>query len=394
MSTLYNISIWLFSLIMQISSLFNKKAHLWHKGRKNVFSKISASITTNHNIVWFHCASLGEFEQAKPILKRYKEKYPEHKITLTFFSPSGFEIEKNTKLADWVFYLPNDTKANAKKFINLIKPIKAVFIKYEFWFNYMSELNSQNIPLYNISTVFNQKQAFFKFNWFKKQLKNITHFFVQDKESANLLNSIGHKNYTISGDTRFDNVLNNRIISKKILLIDIFSKNKNTIICGSTWEKDELLLIKYIKAHPENNYIIAPHEMQNISILERNTNGLLYSNANEENILTSNVLIIDSIGLLSNIYQYGKAAYIGGGFGAGIHNILEATTFGLPIIFGPNHKKFKEANDLIKLKCAISISNYQELELAFSTLNKFDKTIAKNYIQDNCGATNIIMKSI
>ena len=391
MRLIYNISIWLYVVTIRIASLYNLKAKKWVKGRENIFSELEAVVKNQKNIVWFHCASLGEFEQGKPIIEAYKLNHPTHQILLTFFSASGFEIKKNTALANWVFYLPADTTSNAKKFINLVNPIKVVFIKYEFWFNYMYQLKKQNIPFYSVSTIFREGQVFFKYQWFAKQLKNVTHFFVQDEKSAELLNSIGFSNFTISGDTRFDSVVANTKNPTKIALVELFSKNKKTIICGSTWAKDEMILIQYIKNHPENNYVIAPHELDNISNLQKQTNGLLYSNANEKNIFTTNVLIIDSIGLLATIYQYGNLAYIGGGFGSGIHNILEAASFGLAVIFGPNYQKFNEAISLINKKGAISISNYEELSSAIAIFNTFDQSIALNYIKENSGATNKIL---
>ncbi len=391
MRLIYNISIWLYVVTIRIASLYNLKAKKWVKGRENIFSELEAVVRNQKNIVWFHCASLGEFEQGKPIIEAYKLNHPTHQILLTFFSASGFEIKKNTALANWVFYLPADTTSNAKKFINLVNPIKVVFIKYEFWFNYMYQLKKQNIPFYSVSTIFREGQVFFKYQWFAKQLKNVTHFFVQDEKSAELLNSIGFSNFTISGDTRFDSVVANTKNPTKIALVELFSKNKKTIICGSTWAKDEMILIQYIKNHPENNYVIAPHELDNISTLQKQSNGLLYSNANEKNIFTTNVLIIDSIGLLATIYQYGNLAYIGGGFGSGIHNILEAASFGLAVIFGPNYQKFNEAISLINKKGAISISNYEELSSAIDIFNSFDKSIALNYIKENSGATNKIL---
>ena len=394
MKLLYNISIHFYIIGIYISSFFNDKAKQWIKGRKNIFSNLEKTINNHNHIVWFHCASLGEFEQGRPIIKAYKTKYPGHKILLTFFSPSGYEIRKNASLVDFVFYLPADTKSNAKKFISIVKPIKVFFIKYEFWFNYMSELKKQNIPFYSVSAIFSDRQAFFKYKWWTKQLKNVTHFFVQEKNSAELLKSIGFNNTTISGDSRFDSVLANTQKPIRIPLIEIFSRGKSTIIFGSTWPKDEMLLAQYIKDHPENNYIIAPHELQHISALRKQTDALLYSKTNEKNILTNNVLIIDSIGILSNIYQYGKLAYIGGGFGAGIHNILEAVAFGLPVIFGPNYQKFNEARELINKKGAISISNYKELTSAVNDFNTFDKLISINYIKENSGATAKILDSI
>ena len=394
MGVLYNISAYLFLVAIHFATLFNAKARLWVKGRKSIFKKLEQTLSNTENIVWFHCASLGEFEQGKPIIKAYKQKHPTHKILLTFFSPSGYEIRKNTPLADFIFYLPSDTKANAKRFIQLVNPIKVIFIKYEFWFNYMAECKKQNIPFYSVSSIFRKEQAFFKYKWFTKQLSNVTHFFVQNKISADLLKSIGFSNTTISGDSRFDSVLETTKNPKQFPLIEDFCKCKPTIICGSTWPKDEILLAKYIKENPQYNYIIAPHELHYISKLQKQTNALLFSKSTEQNIFTSNVLIIDSIGILSHIYSYGSIAYIGGGFDSGIHNILEAVTFGLPVIFGPNYKKFNEANELIALGGVVSIANYQELNLAIKHYNIFDSTISTNYIKNHSGATKIILETL
>ena len=394
MNYLYNISIQLYVITIRFAALFNTKAKLWIKGRKAIFQQIEEAIKDEQNIVWFHCASLGEFEQGRPIIEGYKQKYPSHKILLTFFSPSGFEIRKNYEWADWVFYIPADTKANAKKFISIVKPIKVIFIKYEFWLNYMAELKKQNISFYSVSAIFRDGQAFFKYKWWAEQLKNVTNFFVQDKTSADLLKSIGLTNHTISGDSRFDSVLSTTQNPKSFPLIKQFCKTKPTIICGSTWEKDELLLIRFIKENPHYNYIIAPHEMHHISHLQKQTGAQLFSTSNTENINSNNVLIIDSIGILSNIYQYGKLAYIGGGFGVGIHNILESVAFGLPVIFGPNYQKFNEAKELINQKGAISISNYNELTSAIDFFSAFDNSIAINYIQENSGATTKILDSM
>ena len=393
MHLLYNISIWIYLLAIHISALFNRKAKQWINGRKDLFKKLK-QINSNNNIVWFHCASLGEYEQGRPIIESYKIKYPEHKILLTFFSPSGYEIRKNTSLADFVFYLPQDTQSNASKFINIVNPIKVIFIKYEFWFNYMSELKKRNIPFYSVSTIFRENQILFKYNWFKKQLNNVTHFFVQEKKSADFLRNIGFTNTTITGDSRFDSVRETANNRTPIPTLKEFSQQRQTIICGSTWKKDEELLIKFIKQNTEYNYIIAPHEMNNISRLRKETNGLLYSNIDITDIKSNNVIIIDNIGLLSKIYSYANIAYIGGGFGSGIHNILEAATFGLPIIFGPNHKKSNEAKELISLGGAISITNYKELESAITYFNNFDSEISTNYIDNNTGATKIILEAL
>ena len=258
----------------------------------------------------------------------------------------------------------------------------------------MSELRKKEIPFYSLSSLFRKENLFFKYEWFAKQLANVTHFFVQDKSSALLLQSIGYTNTTVSGDSRFDSVIENTKNPLNIPLIKTFSSLRTTIVCGSTWPKDEKFLLKYIKENPQYNYIIAPHEMRKKYHIEHQVNSLLLSSANNKKILNANVLIIDSIGILSSIYQYGDIAYIGGGFGNGIHNILEASTFGLPVIFGPNYQKFNEAIALINLKAAVSISNHQELTAAFIFFNNFDSKIAANYIKANCGATNKILDNI
>ena len=394
MRALYNISIWCYLIVIYIAALFHPLAKLWVEGRRDIYPKIKEKLQKSKNIVWIHCASLGEFEQGRPIIEAYKSKHKNHQLLLTFFSPSGFKIKKNTSLVNWVFYLPIDTKANVKKFVTLVKPIKVLFIKSEFWFNYMHEIKKQKIPFYSISTSFRDQQYFFRYKWFAKQLQNVSHFFVQDKRSAQLLKSININNYTISGDTRFDRVIKNVEQRVDIPLIKRFSSKKPTIICGSTWPKDEKILIKYIKENTGKHYIIAPHELNNIDNLRIQTNALLYSKANNNNILTSNVLIIDNIGLLSNIYQYGDLAYIGGGFDSGIHNILEPVAFGLPVIFGPNFNKSNEAIALIMKKGAISISNYKELNSAINIVKNFKKSIALDYIEENSGATKKILPYI
>ena len=395
MQFLYNISIRFYILAIRIASLFRPKAKLWIKGRKSIFQKLKAATENQNNIVLFHCASLGEFEQGRPIMEGYKHKYPTHKILLTFFSPSGFEIQKNYNGADWVFYLPADTPSNAKQFIEIVKPIKAIFVKYEFWLNYMTELKRTNIPFYSVSAIFRKEQVFFKYKWFAKQLNNVSHFFVQDKTSSELLKSIGYNNTTISGDTRFDRVKINASSAKEIPLVTEFCKQKPTIICGSTWPKDEQLIANFIKENQQYNYIIAPHELSKVQQLQKRTNSLLFSDANEQNIHDSNVLIIDSIGLLASIYKYGTISYIGGGFGKGIHNILEPAAFDTPIIFGPHYNKFNEAKDLIEIGGAKSIKNFNELQEAFSYFfSNYQKNICKNYIMQKCGSTKLVIKKI
>ena len=394
MQTVYNISNYLYIISIHIYSLFNTKAKLWVKGRRNIFKKIKNKLSQEKNIVWIHCSSLGEFEQAKPIIINYRKKYQNHKILLTFFSSSGYEVQKDYKNVDWVFYLPADTKKNSKQFLDIVKPLKVIFIKYEFWFNYIQECKKRQIPFYMIASVFRKNQFILKYEWFEKQLSNISHFFVQDKKSALLLNSKGIYNTTVTSDTRFDNVILNRINKVDIPIINDFVKDKKTIIFGSTWKKDEDLLISFIKTNDQLNYILAPHELHNIESIQKKTKGLLYSKYKKNKLITSNILIIDKIGILSNIYQYGDLAYVGGGFGKGIHNILEPLTFGVPVIFGPNYKKYNEAKEVLKKGIGYSINNLQELTSAFKELAVIDNKLAIDYIEENSGATKEILKHI
>ena len=394
MQTLYNISIYLYIISIHIYSLFNTKAKLWVKGRRSIFKKIKNKLSQEKNIVWIHCASLGEFEQAKPIIINYRKKYQNHKILLTFFSSSGYEVQKDYKNVDWVFYLPADTKKNSKQFLDIVKPLKVIFIKYEFWFNYIQECKKRQVPFYMIASVFRKNQFILKYEWFEKQLSNISHFFVQDKKSALLLNSKGIYNTTVTSDTRFDNVILNRINKVDIPAVNDFVKDKKTIIFGSTWKKDEDLLISFIKKNDQLNYILAPHELHNIESIQKKTKGLLYSKYKKNKLITSNILIIDKIGILSNIYQYGDLAYVGGGFGKGIHNILEPLTFGVPVIFGPNYKKYNEAKEVLKKGIGYSINNLQELTSAFKELAVIDNKLAIDYIEENSGATKEILKHI
>ena len=395
MRLIYNIVIRFYILYIWISSFFNSKAKLWLIGRKNILRKIKHATKNEKDIVWFHCASLGEFEQGRPIIDGYKQKYPEHKIFLTFFSPSAYEVSRHYKNADWIFYLPADTTKNAKQFITTLKPIKVIFIKYDFWFNYMFELKSKNIPLYFVSSIFRETQSFFKCKWFAKQLNNVTHFFIQDTNSQKLLNKIGIKQVSVSGDSRFDRVRENSKNPRNIPLIDNFTNTRKTLIAGSTWPKDEKFLKQFIKVNHQYNYIIAPHKIEQCNILAKQINGLLYSKATTKNINKSNVLIIDRIGLLSSIYQHGTFSYIGGGFGTGIHNILEPAAFDVPIVFGPHYQKFNEAKELIELGGAISITDTNELSTAINHFSEnYKPETCRNYIESRCGSTKKILEII
>lgn len=408
MTLLYKISIFLYSLLVRISSLFNKKAKLFIQGRKNWKKNLQSQVEKDVKYLWFHCASLGEFEQGRPVIEEIKKQFPEFRIVLTFFSPSGYEIRKNYKGADIVLYLPLDTKSNAQAFIDILKPQKAFFIKYEFWLFYISELKKQNIPLYLFSANFREGQHFFKNtplgNWYRKMLFQFEHFFVQNETSAQLLKDIGLSNITISGDTRFDRVATIAKAAKKIPIVEKFKGNSQLIIAGSTWKPDEELLIKFINQNDDVKFIIAPHEVSNTNINRIHQllkkPAILYSNIRDLEINDYQVLIIDSIGLLSSLYQYGNVAYIGGGFGVGIHNILEAATFGMPIIFGPKFEKFKEAVDLILENGAFPISNFEELNPIFNQLINNSKYlhstsyICKHYVEKNVGSTKLIIKKV
>lgn len=408
MNLLYNLGIYCYNLTIRISALFNEKAKLFVSGRKDWKNKLAASIDRNAQYIWFHCASLGEFEQGRPVIEEVKKQFPEYKIILTFFSPSGYEIQKNYNKADVVCYLPMDTKKNAKNFLTLINPKKAFFIKYEFWHNYISELKSKQVPLYIISAIFRDNQQFFKNTpwglWYKKMLFSFQHIFIQNERSAELLKNNGIFNFTIAGDTRFDRVAAIARSAKKFEIVEKFKGNSVILIAGSTWKPDEELLAEFINNHQNTKFIIAPHEVSETNI--NRIHNLLkkpaipFSKAQISNIDTFDVLIIDTIGILSSLYQYGDAAYIGGGFGVGIHNILEAATFGLPIIFGPNYKKFKEATDLADKNGAFPITDFNELKTSLTKLiedkSELEKAsdICKKYVAKNVGSTKLIIKKV
>lgn len=407
MNLLYQIGLQKFRLLLIILSPFNKKAKLWLKGRRKLFEQIKSQLQPNEKRVWIHAASLGEFEQGRPIIEALNNKEPSQKIVLTFFSPSGYEIQKNYEYADYIFYLPLDTTKNAKKFVQLIDPEYVIFIKYEFWRNFLNVLKKRNIPTYLASAIFRKNQIFFKWygQWYRNMLHSFYHFFVQNEESKKLLSKLGFENATVSGDTRFDRVAAIASKAKSFPLIEQFCDNKTTLIVGSSWKADEEILFEFMNDQANDfQIIIAPHEIHQsnieriVSRLKKNT--LRYSKANEENVKKSVILIIDNIGMLSSIYKYGHIAYIGGGFGSGIHNILEAATFGLPVLFGPNYHKFKEAVDLIKLQGAFVVKDKvtvtkQLLKLLTDKDYLQEKSlVCKQYVESQKGATTTILESI
>ncbi|WP_428230059.1 3-deoxy-D-manno-octulosonic acid transferase [Flavobacterium sp.] len=405
---LYNLVISIAGFFLKIIALFNAKIKLFTEGRKNVFAILEEKIKPSDKTIWFHSASLGEYEQGLPVIEKVKEKYPSHKIIVTFFSPSGYEVRKNNTVADVTIYLPLDTKKNAKKFLKLTHPELAFFIKYEFWLNYLKELETSKTPTYLISGIFRDNQMFFKWygGFYRKALKAFTYFFVQNESSKQKIENIGFHNVIVSGDTRFDRV--NAILERdnRLDFIENFKNNSPTIVIGSSWPKDEALLAEYINQAPEDvKFIIAPHNIKTDQInslrsqISKST--VLFSEKKDLDLSRFNVFIIDTIGLLTKIYSYGTIAYVGGGFGnPGIHNILEPATFGIPIVIGPNYSNFAEATQLVALEGCMVISNSNELKqtldrlLTDTTFLKEKSQICKAYIQDNKGATNTIMNIV
>ncbi|MCF6348520.1 MAG: 3-deoxy-D-manno-octulosonic acid transferase [Flavobacteriaceae bacterium] len=401
----YNITHYIFKFFLNIVMLFNKKVRLFVVGRKKLFKQLNAKFSQNDDVIWFHCASLGEFEQGRPIMEKFKRQNPKFKILLTFFSPSGYEVKKDYAIADVVSYLPLDTKYNARKFIEIVNPKIAIFVKYEFWPNFLRELKRKNIKTILVSGIFRKEQSFFKNygSWMKKALKTFDHFFVQNKNSKALLKQIGYTNATVSGDTRFDRVDDISKLDNTLEFAEQFVDNTTTLVAGSTWSKDEELLVNYInkKADSNQKFIIAPHNIHVNKIVKLKVSiskkTVLYSDINGKDLSSYQVLIIDTIGLLTKIYSYADIAYVGGGFGAGIHNILEPATFGVPIVIGPNYQKFNEAKEMVNLKACAVITNNSEFNNELNTLfvnseNRKNKgKIAKSYIIDNIGATGIIV---
>lgn len=407
MLLLYDLGIYFYSLFVRLASLKSKKALSWVRGRKNILELIEQSLDKNVFYIWFHFASLGEFEQGRPVLEQLKNEDPESRIIITFFSPSGYEIRKNYALADHVFYLPADTAKNAREFIRIVNPQMAVFTKYEYWYHYFDELHKNRIPLLMISGIFRKEQPFFK--WYgalhRKMLTRVSYFFVQNETSRKLLSELGITNSMVSGDTRFDRVADNASHAPGLQKVQEFAEGKKVFIAGSTWMEDEKLIATLARHNPGWKFIIAPHEVNPGRILETEKlfpGSIKYSALKATSdipISELQVLIIDNIGMLSALYQYGHIAYIGGGFGAGIHNTLEAAAFGLPVIFGPNYEKFMEAKQLIEIGAAFTIKTREELDNCMSDLLDDGFRIksgaaAKEYVRQNTGATQKILDYI
>jgi 3-deoxy-D-manno-octulosonic-acid transferase len=414
---LYNLIVVTAGFLLKIIAFFSPKIKLFVNGRKGVFDILKQKIKPSDQTIWFHAASLGEYEQGLPVMESIKEKFPDHKIVLTFFSPSGFEVRKNNTIADVTIYLPLDTKNNAQKFIELVHPQKVFFIKYEFWLNYLNELKKQNTQTYLISGVFRENQIFFKWygGFYRKALGTFTYFFVQNKSSKKLLIAIGFANVKISGDTRFDRVVSILERDNSLDFIENFKNNTTTIVIGSSWPKDEDLLVNFINhTNQKVKFIIAPHNIKKEQIQELKNSitkkTVLFSDVVETLHATSlqktnlndfDVFIIDTVGILTKIYSYADIAYVGGGFGnPGVHNILEPATFGLPIVIGSNYAHFAEATALVKKGGCLSVSNQETLNKILNTLilSPIDRNrigeISRNFVQNSKGATKIILNSI
>jgi 3-deoxy-D-manno-octulosonic-acid transferase len=406
MKVLYNLGIFIFSVIANLISPFNSKASLWVKGRKNWAAKIAAKIKPGDRTIWIHCASLGEFEQGRPVIEAIKKKEPELKIVLTFFSPSGYEIRKNYPNADCISYLPADSPRNAAKFVSLVNPEFVIFVKYEFWNNYISVLYRNKTPLYLISAIFRPEQHFFKWygSFFREMLRKFERIFVQDQISMDLLTGLGVKDVLLTGDTRFDRVVQITGTARDIPQLEKFRGDEKLFLAGSSWKQDEEIIAQYINEFPgKMKWVFAPHEIDkpNIDRLEKlfKVKSIRFSEFSESDS-DARVIIMDNMGMLSSAYKYAYIAAIGGGFGKGIHNILEPACWGVPVLFGPNYKKFREAVDLINEKGAMTFDSFGVFS---DILNKWmedelfylkSAKAASFYVSKNIGATDKILQKI
>lgn len=414
MSFIYNFILLFASQILKILALFSPKLNLFVKGRKSVFETLADKIKSSDETIWFHAASLGEYEQGLPVIEAINQHYPNHKIVLTFFSPSGYEVRKNNTIADVTVYLPLDTISNAKQFVQLVHPEMVFFIKYEYWPNYLKELKNQNIKTYLISGIFREKQLFFKWygGFYRKALHTFDYFFVQNESSKTLLKSIGFTNVKVSGDTRFDRVVSILERDNSLDFIEQFRDSSTSlgktkmVVIGSSWPKDEELLVNYINQSSDDvKFIIAPHNIDKNQILNLKTQiskkTILFSEKDNVDLSNYAVFIIDTIGILTKIYSYADIAYVGGGFGnPGVHNILEPATFGIPVVIGPNYSHFSEATALVNLEGCLTIQNQTQLNEAFDLLlqnedERLEKGhICSTFVQMNKGATGHIMNNI
>ena len=391
-----------------IASLFNKKVKKMWAGERQAVKILKEKVDPEARYIWFHAASLGEFEQGRPLIEHLRETHPEHKILLTFFSPSGYEVRKNYEGADIICYLPLDTIRNARRFLRAVKPVMAFFIKYEFWYNYLHILQHRGVPTYSVSSIFRPDQIFFQ--WYGRQygrvLKCFTHFFVQNMESKALLAKLGITDVDVVGDTRFDRVLQIKEASKQLPIVEQFTAHAQKVfVAGSSWLPDEDIFIKYFDIHKDWKLIIAPHvisdeHLSQIFELLKGWRVVRYTEATEENVKDAEVLIIDCFGLLSSIYHYGTVSYVGGGFGVGIHNVLEAAVWDIPVVFGPNNKHFQEAQGLMLVQGGFEIKDYQrfrDLMMRFETDAFFLQNAGENagaFVKSRAGATAKVMENV
>lgn len=403
---LYNIGIAAYETAIKTASAWYPKAKLWSDGRKGLFERMESAIDPDTRIVWIHVASLGEFEQGRPIIERIREEHPEYRILVTFFSPSGYEIRKNYAGADYIFYLPSDRPANVRRFLDTVKPEIAIFVKYEFWINMLGELRRRKIRTYIVSAIFRRNSIFFRpfGELWRNALETFDTLFVQNEESKALLSELGYDNVIVAGDTRFDRVAAIAASAKRIDAIEKFKGEKRLFVAGSTWRPDEEILQQLINDNPDIKFIVAPHEMDeariNRIIADTAGSAVRYTQATDATLAASQVLVLDTVGLLASVYGYADWAYIGGGFGVGIHNTLEAATFGLPIAFGPNYAKFKEACDLVNLGAAQSVDSADALKEWFAPLRDDAERLAeasrtaKEYTSKHQGATETFVRTI
>lgn len=404
----YNIGMWLMALGMKAAAPFNRKIKAGVRGRHGIFKRIAGAVNPGDKIVWVHCASLGEFEQGRPVIEAIRARKPGYKVLLTFFSPSGYGIRRDYSGADYIFYLPLDTPRNARRFIETVRPEVAIFIKYEFWLNYLRRLRKAGCRTFIISAIFRKDSVFFKWygGMFRRALGTFERLFVQDGNSKELLAGIEVDNVTVSGDTRFDRVADVRSNAKEVPAVAEFAKGHKTLVAGSTWPPDEELLLGLAEKHPDVRFVIAPHEtgedrIARLAALCPEGRAVRYTQLGKRPVPADvQIMIIDTIGILSSIYAYGDFAYIGGGFGVGIHNTLEAAVYGVPVAFGPNYRKFKEARELIASGASASVSDLPQLEkwlaglLADPALLESTGKKAGEYVSSHVGATDKIMREI
>ena len=409
---MYNIIMYVIQLCIAIGSLFNEKLRKMWRGEQEAIRTLREKVEPDAQYVWFHAASLGEFEQGRPLIEQIRKDYPQYKILLTFFSPSGYEVRKNYEGADIITYLPIDTVGNARRFLRAVRPVMAFFIKYEFWYNYLHILQHRGIPSYSVSSIFRPNQIFFKWygRGYGRVLRCFSRFFVQNEESKNLLNKIGITDAVVVGDTRFDRVLEIKKVSKNLSLVEKFinldnAERKKIFVAGSSWQPDEEIFLKYFNEHKDWKLIIAPHvigedHLKSIFSLLKDKRVVRYTQATEENVKEADVLIIDCFGLLSSIYHYGDIAYVGGGFGVGIHNVLEAAVWDIPVLFGPNNKNFAEAQGLLRVGGGFEVSDFEsfsKLMTRFTVDTEYRNacgSLAATYVENLAGATNKVLSNI